>query len=142
MCDPEQTSYRKCRTSQSKEQSGFQGLGRWSVVSETGLVDGVWDRALEPERVLLCCLLCSACARALSRLQSQVAVAVAGEEGRGLRLEARPGSFCPTSRARAFFLLPRSEWLGCRYRQPTAHIHTHTTITGTQTHTDRSEQDL
>lgn len=93
---------------------------------------------------VFCCaaVLCSACARALSRLQSQVAVAVAGEEGRGLRLEARPESFCPTSRARAFFLLPRSEWLGCRYRQPTAHIHTHTTITGTQTHTDRSEQDL
>lgn len=43
MCDPEQTSYRKCRTPQSKEHSGFQALGRWSVVSETGLVDGAVD---------------------------------------------------------------------------------------------------
>lgn len=43
MCDAEQTSCRKCRTSRSKEQSGFQELGRWSVVSETGLVDGVLD---------------------------------------------------------------------------------------------------
>lgn len=61
MCDPEQTSYRKCRTSQSKEQSGFQGLGRWSVVSETGLVEWCagwrwarWDRAHVSKRVLLC----------------------------------------------------------------------------------------
>lgn len=60
----DETSYRKCRPpSQSKEHSGFQGLGRWSVVVRDrsgGWYNGRrwarWDRAQGTvNQNVLCC---------------------------------------------------------------------------------------